>query len=345
MRSLKQVGYRSLLIGLSCLVSSVSLGTAAIAQDEQTPEPPIAASTPTDAPSSQAIAPPEPTAAPVTDSDFAPATPKATASPSAAPLQVDSSEVFIDRTDYSLGATQRETPETIAAKAARARVSRVSEVASAAPVQAGPVSFSSAGVSWNPAAIAPDTTTPGSLSYFSKKLLQPATGQTGIMPVKLMFPLAIPAPITSLFGWRIHPITGEQRVHTGTDLGAPMGTPVLAALAGRVLLADFLGGYGLTIALEHADGTQQTLYGHLSEIFVKPGELVQQGAAIGLVGSTGNSTGPHLHFEFRELTDEGWVALDPGQQLQIAMADLVKSLQVAQAGKATASAKLPGTVQ
>ena len=148
--------------------------------------------------------------------------------------------------------------------------------------------------------------------------------------LRLMFPLSIPAAITSVFGWRIHPITGDARFHSGTDLGAPMGTPVLAALAGRVVFADFFGGYGLAIALEHDNGKQQTLYGHLSEIFVKPGEIVKQGAAIGRVGSTGNSTGPHLHFEFRQLTTEGWVAQDPGVQLEEAMAQLVKSLQTAQ---------------
>ena len=148
--------------------------------------------------------------------------------------------------------------------------------------------------------------------------------------LRLMFPISIPAAITSVFGWRIHPITGDARFHSGTDLGAPMGTPVLAALAGRVVFADFFGGYGLAIALEHDNGKQQTLYGHLSEIFVKPGEIVKQGAAIGRVGSTGNSTGPHLHFEFRQLTTEGWVAQDPGVQLEDALAQLVKSLQTAQ---------------
>jgi murein DD-endopeptidase MepM/ murein hydrolase activator NlpD len=148
--------------------------------------------------------------------------------------------------------------------------------------------------------------------------------------LKMMFPLAIPSPITSLFGWRTHPITGEQRIHTGTDIGAPMGTPVLAALSGRILLADFLGGYGMTVAIEHGQGSQQTLYAHLSELFVKPGERVQQGAVIGRVGSTGNSTGPHLHFELRQqLPDGSWVAQDAGKALEVAMVGLVDSLQVA----------------
>jgi murein DD-endopeptidase MepM/ murein hydrolase activator NlpD len=145
-----------------------------------------------------------------------------------------------------------------------------------------------------------------------------------------MFPLTIPAPITSLFGWRIHPITGTRRFHAGTDLGASLGTPVLAADAGKVAIADWLGGYGLTVVLEHENFTQQTLYGHLSEIFVQPGEWVEQGTVIGRVGSTGNSTGPHLHFETRQLTDQGWVATDPSVQLEDAVAELVESLRTAQ---------------
>ena len=165
---------------------------------------------------------------------------------------------------------------------------------------------------------------------YYKRTLRPAA-RLGNGNIRLIFPLAIPAPISSLFGWRTHPITGEQRFHSGTDLAAPLGTPVLAAYAGRVAIADFLGGYGLAVALEHNKATQQTLYAHLSEIFVKPGEWVKQGEAIGRVGSTGNSTGPHLHFEFRQLTPDGWVAMDAGQQLEYAMAQLVKAMQVATA--------------
>lgn len=152
-------------------------------------------------------------------------------------------------------------------------------------------------------------------------------GRLGNGNTRMIFPLAIPAPITSLFGWRTHPITGDRRFHNGVDFGAPMGTPVLAAYAGQVAIADWLGGYGLTVVLDHAQGTAETLYGHLSELFVKEGEEVKQGDVIGLVGSTGNSTGPHLHFELRELTREGWVALDPGTQLEYAMAELAGMLQ------------------
>jgi len=162
--------------------------------------------------------------------------------------------------------------------------------------------------------------------FYYNRTHRPA-GQFGNANTGLLFPLTVPAPITSLFGWRVHPITGNRRFHTGTDFGASLGTPVLAAYAGNVAIADFLGGYGLTVVLEHEKFTQQTLYGHLSEIFVQPGEWVEQGTVIGRVGSTGNSTGPHLHFETRQLTPEGWVATDPGIQLEDSLAQLVEYLR------------------
>ncbi|WP_066423623.1 peptidoglycan DD-metalloendopeptidase family protein [Anabaena sp. 4-3] len=146
----------------------------------------------------------------------------------------------------------------------------------------------------------------------------------------MVYPLAVAAPITSLFGWRIHPITGDRRFHAGTDLGAPLGTPILAAAKGQVQTADWVGGYGLTVILNHASA-QQTLYGHMSEIFVRPGQWVEPGTVIGRVGSTGNSTGPHLHFEVRHLTPNGWVAVDPGVQLQVALSQLLQGVQTAQA--------------
>lgn len=165
---------------------------------------------------------------------------------------------------------------------------------------------------------------------YYKRTARPS-GRLGNGNIRLIFPLSIPAPISSLFGWRVHPVTGAQRFHSGTDLAAPLGTPVLAAYAGKVAIADFLGGYGLAVALDHNKGTQETVYAHLSEIFVKPGEWVKQGMVIGRVGTTGLSTGPHLHFEFRQLTPEGWVAMDAGAQLEYALAQLVTAMQVAQA--------------
>ncbi|MBD2609416.1 M23 family metallopeptidase [Scytonema hofmannii FACHB-248] len=156
----------------------------------------------------------------------------------------------------------------------------------------------------------------------------PYTGAIAANPGGMMYPLSIPSSITSLFGWRVHPITGDRRFHAGTDLGAAMGTPILAAATGQVEIADWVGGYGLTVILNHTSA-QQTLYGHMSEVFVQPGQLVQQGTVIGRVGSTGNSTGPHLHFEVRHLTSQGWVAIDPGIQLDTALSQLIKATQTA----------------
>jgi len=106
-----------------------------------------------------------------------------------------------------------------------------------------------------------------------------------------------------------------------------MGTPVLAAASGKVALSDQLGGYGLTVILSHQDNTRETLYAHLSALMVKPGQWVEKGDVIGRVGSTGLSTGPHLHFELRQKTASGWQAIDPGAQLKYALARLMKAMQ------------------
>jgi murein DD-endopeptidase MepM/ murein hydrolase activator NlpD len=169
---------------------------------------------------------------------------------------------------------------------------------------------------------------PTSLAYYN--LTRRPFGRLNMGKASFMFPLSIPTEITSIFGWRIHPITGDQRFHSGTDLGAPEGTPVLAAVTGQVVTADFLGGYGLTVILQHEKGTQESLYAHMSQIFVKPGDKVEQGNVIGRVGNTGNSTGPHLHFEWRHLTAEGWVAVDAGPHLQYSLAQFTRALQLAQ---------------
>lgn len=149
----------------------------------------------------------------------------------------------------------------------------------------------------------------------------------------LMYPLPVVASITSAFGWRTHPISGTGRKHSGTDIGAPIGTPVLAAYDGEVSQADWLGGYGLTVILRHLERTQESRYAHLSEVYVQPGEWVDQGTIIGRVGSTGYSTGPHLHFEWRHLTDQGWVAVDAGLHLEYALANLMRSMQMVEATK------------
>lgn len=168
-----------------------------------------------------------------------------------------------------------------------------------------------------PTATAPDQKEIPQYRYEALKLKHPDNGDTA-----LLFPLPSPAMVTSTFGWRIHPIFGTRRFHRGTDFAAPEGTPVVAAYSGRVAIADYLSGYGLTVALRHDDGTQESRYTHLSVVHVKPGEWVEQGRVIGRVGSTGHSTGPHLHFEWRTLRNGRWVALDAGQELYAAMRNL-----------------------
>lgn len=258
--------------------------------------------------------------------------------------------VFIDPTDYSVGATknpagpdlvfserstgcqitvqgQSASPQACGGRAATtaARSARTAQAANNIPVshsdhgrsiQVGPISFSQRGVSLG-------NTTIISREAINEKLRPLNVLRRGTQ--QYVFPLAIPAPITSLFGWRTHPIFGDQRFHAGADLGAPMGTPVLATRAGRVTVSDFLGGYGLTVILNH-DSDLESRYAHLSQILVQAGEWVEQGEVIGLVGSTGNSTGPHLHFEMRQLTAQGWMAVDPQEILQYGIANLVEML-------------------
>lgn len=114
------------------------------------------------------------------------------------------------------------------------------------------------------------------------------------------WPLPQSFTITSNFGYRQDPFTGEWSYHNGTDIAAPQGTPVLAAADGTVTVANgtdpWGGSYGYHVKLDHGGG-METLYAHCSAIAVTAGQQVQQGAVIGYVGSTGNSTGNHLHFE------------------------------------------------
>ena len=122
------------------------------------------------------------------------------------------------------------------------------------------------------------------------------SGASAYATGSFIFPVASYSYISSRFGERIHPITGELKNHNGMDIASNMGTTVYAADGGKVVLAEWYGGYGNCIMIEHGNG-YKTLYGHLSVIGVRNGQTVSQGEAIGQVGSTGNSTGPHLHFE------------------------------------------------
>lgn len=105
--------------------------------------------------------------------------------------------------------------------------------------------------------------------------------------------------VTSEFGNRIDPITGERRGHTGMDLAVPTGTPIRAALSGTVTASAYnQGGYGYYVIIDHGSGLS-TLYGHCSQLLAPVGRTVEAGDVIALSGSTGRSTGPHLHFEVR----------------------------------------------
>jgi murein DD-endopeptidase MepM/ murein hydrolase activator NlpD len=106
------------------------------------------------------------------------------------------------------------------------------------------------------------------------------------------------AATSSPFGWRIHPILGYRRFHAGLDFAASYGSTIRAADSGTVIFAGWYGGYGKAVIIDHGDGIT-TLYGHTSELYVAEGQGVQRGQAIASVGSTGLSTGPHLHFEVR----------------------------------------------
>ena len=101
--------------------------------------------------------------------------------------------------------------------------------------------------------------------------------------------------ITSNFGYRIHPIFGTEKYHSGTDIGVDYGTPIKASNYGLVIYSGWYGGFGNTVILSHAEGVY-TLYGHNSELKVNEGDIVRQGQVVALAGSTGYSTGPHCHF-------------------------------------------------
>ncbi len=287
--------------------------------------------------------------APIQPTELVPA-----ALPEGTNLPKEYNSVFVDPTNYSVGATQ--SPDVVVSEqstgckftvssgravpdgacgSARAHVaapgshtpappvahsySSPAPVASRSPaVNVGPVSFSTSGIRFN-------STTAAGREYLNRSVSPLVNLQAA---QQFIFPLAIPAPITSLFGFRIHPITGERRFHAGTDLGAAEGTPVLAAQAGTVVSAGYAGGYGMMVVLDHkVDGNElQSRYAHLSEILVEPGKSVRKGEVVGLVGSTGLSTGPHLHFEMAQNTANGWVLVNPDGLIQDSLIKLVKAL-------------------
>jgi murein DD-endopeptidase MepM/ murein hydrolase activator NlpD len=119
--------------------------------------------------------------------------------------------------------------------------------------------------------------------------------------------------LTSDFGMRIHPVLGGRRAHKGVDLAAPIGTPIYATADGMVSRADWFSSYGLYVSIEHG-GNLETRYGHMSRLNVAAGQQVHKGDIIGFVGTTGRSTGPHLHYEVRV----AGAAVNPVPYMQIA---------------------------
>ncbi len=122
-------------------------------------------------------------------------------------------------------------------------------------------------------------------------VVDPAAGGRLVLPIPS-------ARLSSRFGLRVHPIFGTARLHAGIDLAAPTGTEIGAAAGGTVVTAGVLGGYGNAVVIDHGGGLS-TLYAHQSSLAVTVGQVVGPGQVVGRVGSTGNSTGPHLHFEVR----------------------------------------------
>jgi murein DD-endopeptidase MepM/ murein hydrolase activator NlpD len=117
--------------------------------------------------------------------------------------------------------------------------------------------------------------------------------------IKMMLPTQHPiadAPLGSLFGWRIDPFTGRSALHTGLDFAAGTGTPIVAAAGGVVVVQEFHAAYGNMVEIDHGNDLV-TRYAHASKVLVKKGDLVKRGQKIAEVGTTGRSTGPHLHFE------------------------------------------------
>ena len=114
------------------------------------------------------------------------------------------------------------------------------------------------------------------------------------------FRLPVTAPMSSRYGYRVHPIFGDTRLHAGVDFSAGSGTPIRASGPGKVVWSGPRGGYGNLVVIDHGNGLA-TLYAHQSRTEVNVGQRVVTGEVLGLVGSTGFSTGPHLHFETREL--------------------------------------------
>lgn len=157
----------------------------------------------------------------------------------------------------------------------------------------------------NSTAPLPEDPSAASIDDYQAGHTSPASAMPAPPPAALAPASATPAGpgevtghVTSGFGFRNHPITGDHRFHTGVDLRAAEGAPIRAVAEGVVKAAGPRGGYGNAVEIDHGDGTS-TLYAHASALLVQPGQRVTRGEPVALVGQTGQATGPHLHFELR----------------------------------------------
>jgi murein DD-endopeptidase MepM/ murein hydrolase activator NlpD len=142
------------------------------------------------------------------------------------------------------------------------------------------------------------------------KLIEELSKNSQYIGGKLTWPAPGYTRITSPYGMRMHPILHVKKMHYGVDIGAPLNASIVAANTGTVIVAKYHYSYGNYIVIDHGGGTA-TLYAHLNKILVKVGQKVSKGQTIGKAGSTGDSTGPHLHFEVKEKVNGKSQNVDP----------------------------------
>ena len=159
---------------------------------------------------------------------------------------------------------------------------------------------------------------------------------TGSASIPMLVPVTSNRSMSSNFGMRVHPVLGGFRMHKGVDLPASTGTPIHATADGVIGRADWFGGYGLCVEIEHG-ANLETRYGHMSRIAVAEGQHVHKGDVIGFVGSTGRSTGPHLHYEVRI----GGEAVNPVPYLQFAEASSAQNGVILASNAASATPQSP----
>ena len=196
----------------------------------------------------------------------------------------------LERTDLPAASGSRQLPQPLSQPLSQTRSKTVTGAQSATIPQTK--ALTAAPNITAPNTAAPNTAAPNTAAPKLTKL-------SGIEQSGHQFSLPVTGfAITSSFGNRIHPLFGNVRFHKGIDLGTPTGTPIRAARDGRVVSAGWGQGYGNRIIIDHGNG-YETLYAHLDRLVVKVGDRVTKEAVIGLSGSTGYVTGPHLHFEIR----------------------------------------------